>query len=420
VWGTRHVLDPVKAACDLGTMIRWLDFSDTTFTGGHPSDCIGALLGAADHASRRRRRQGAAPLTMADVLRAMVAAYEIQGLLARENRFDDPSVGLDHVIGVKLASTALATALLGGSQAQVEAALSNAVLDGHPLNAYRHVPNAGNRKSWAGGDAAGRGVWLALNAMRGEAGYPTPLTAPTWGFEAVYLGGKPVRLTPPLGSFVLDHVIFKLHPCQRNTTTAVESALRLHGWLKGRWQQVRRIVIRSHDEALRRADKTGPLRNRAARDHCIQYVVAVALIHGRLEPGDYRDDVAADPRIDALRERTRVVEDAAYTREHHDLAVRSCASAVQIELDDGSLSPLEETRFPSGDPSVRDAALPALQRKFERLTQGRRQDDQGRALFERLCDPGHLQAMPVPDFMDWVTRWSNVCAQPAGAATWAN
>lgn len=420
VWGTSYVLDPVKAACDLSTMIRWLDFSDTTFTGGHPSDCIGALLSTADHASRQRKRRGAPPLTMGDVLRAMVGAYEIQGLLASENRFDHPSVGLDHVIGVKLASTTMATALLGGTEAQIEAALSNAVLDGHPLNAYRHVPNAGDRKSWAGGDAAGRGVWLALNAMRGEMGYPTPLSAPTWGFEAVYLGGKPVRLSRQLGSFVLDNVILKLHPCQRNTTTAVESALRLHHWLEGRWHQVRRIVIYSHDEALRRADKTGPLRNRAARDHCIQYVVAVALIHGRLDPDDYADGIASDPRIDALRERMTVLEKADYTRDHHDLAVRSCANAVQVELEDGSLSPLEETRFPSGDPSVREASLPALLKKFDLLTRRRRPSDQGRALFERICDLGNMRQMPVPDFMDWVTQWSNTGASTPGATTWDN
>lgn len=404
VWGTPHRLDPVKAACDISTMIRWLDFSDTTFTGGHPSDSIGALLAAADHASRQRRRRGEPMLTMRDVLGAMVGAYEIQGLLASENRFDHPSVGLDHVIGVKLASTAMATALLGGSEGQIAAALSNAVLDGHPLNAYRHVPNAGDRKSWAGGDAAGRGVWLALSAMRGEMGYPTPLSAPTWGFEAVYLGGRPLQLSRPLGSFVLDNVIFKLYPCQRNTTTAVESALRLHRWLAGRCEQVHRIVIHSHDEAIRRTDKTGELPNRAARDHCMQYVVAVALLHGRLVPGDYEDGIARDPRIDALRARTRMVENPAYTRDHHDLAVRSCANAVQIELEDGSLSPLEETLFPAGDPSVRDTAMPALLSKFEALTQGHRPADQGRSLFERLCDINTLP--PVPEFMDWIAQWS--------------
>lgn len=409
VWGTPHRLDPVKAASDISAMIRWLDFSDTTFTGGHPSDSIGALLAAADYASRQRRRRGDPMLTMGDVLCAMTAAYEIQGLLAAENRFDHPSVGLDHVIGVKLASTAMATALLGGSEDQIAAALSNAVLDGHPLNAYRHVPNAGDRKGWAGGDAAGRGVWMALGAMRGEMGYPTPLSAPTWGFEAVYLGGRPLQLSRPLGSFVLDNVIFKLYPCQRNTTTAVESALRLHHWLGGRCEQVRRIVIHSHDEAIRRTDKTGELPNRAARDHCMQYVVAVALVHGRLAPGDYEDDIAGDPRIDGLRSRTCIVENAGYTRDHHDLAIRSCANAVQIELKDGSLSPLEESVFPTGDPSMRNTALPALLSKFELLTHGRRPADQGRSLFDRLRDVNTLP--PVPEFMDWVTHWSGGAVQ---------
>lgn len=240
--------------------------------------------------------------------------------------------------------------------------------------------------------------------MRGEMGYPTPLSASPWGFEAVYMDGRPLQLSRPLGSFVMDNVIFKLHPCQRNTTTAVESALRLHRWLGDRCAQVRRIVIHSHDEAIRRTDKTGELPNRAARDHCIQYVVAVALLHGRLTPGDYEDVVAQDPRIDGLRARTHVLENLAYTRGHHDLAVRSCANAVQIELDDGSLSPLEETIFPAGDPSMRDAAIPALLTKFELLTRGRRPDDQGQSLFERLCDANALPL--VPRFMDWVAQWS--------------
>lgn len=406
VWGTPHRLDPVKAACDISSMIRWLDFSDTTFAGGHPSDCIGALLAAADHHSRLRRREGLPMRTMRDVLGAMVAAYEIQGLLASENRFDHPSVGLDHVVGVKLASTAMSTALLGGNQGQIAAALSNAVLDGHPLNAYRHLPNAGDRKSWAGGDAASRGVWLALCAMRGEMGYPTPLSTPSWGFETVYLDGRRLQLPRSLGSFVLDHIIFKLHPCQRNTTTAVESALRLHRWLDGRYEQVRRIVIYSHDEAMRRADKTGELPNRAARDHCLQYVVAVALVHGRLTHRDYDDDIACDPRIDGLRARTHVIENTAYTRNHHDMAVLSCANAVQIELENGSLSPLEETLFPAGDPSMRSTAMPALMSKFTALTQECRLANSGRQIFDRLLDIDWLAETPVPDFMDWVVQWS--------------
>jgi 2-methylcitrate dehydratase len=401
VWGTSHVLDPIKAAHDISVLIRWLDFSDTTFVGGHPSDCIGALLAAADHASRLRLRQGTTPWRMADVFGAMVGAYEIQGLLAADNRFDSPAIGLDHVIGVKLASTAFATRLLGGDVRAIAAALSNAFLDGQPLNAYRHVPNAGSRKGWAGGDAAARGVALALDAVRGEMGYPRPLSAPTWGFEAVHMNGRPVRLTREPGSFVIDHVIFKLHACQRNTTTAVESALQLHAWLDGRpAERIRRVAIRTQDEAIRRTDKTGPLPNRAARDHSIQYVVAVALRHGRLTPEDYADEIAADPLIDGLRERTTVSEDLQFTREHHDAAIRSCASAVRIELDDGSVSPWITTRFPAGDPSRRGEALLALRAKFIDLTRRRWNAGQQQHLLGLLLDAERLKQMPVPDFMD--------------------
>ncbi|MDB5807573.1 MAG: 2-methylcitrate dehydratase [Betaproteobacteria bacterium] len=399
VWGTDYVLDPVKAAQDIGSMIRWLDFSDTSFVGGHPSDCIGALLAAADHTGRQQRGTGKAP-TMGDVYAAMVGAYEIQGLLAAANHFDHPSIGLDHVVDVKLACAAMATRLLGGDRDTIAAAVSNGFLDGQALNAYRHVPNAGSRKSWAGGDAAGRGVWLALSAMKGEMGYPRPLSAPVWGFEAVYMDGRPVTLAREPGSFVLDNVIFKLHPCQRNTTTAVESALRIHTWLAGRVDRIRRISIRSQDEAVRRTDKSGPLPNRAARDHSMQYVVAVALIHGRLAPDDYSDAAAADPRIDRLRERTVIVEDAAYTRDHHDLRIRSCANSVQVELDDGSCSALEETLFPAGDPTRRAGALPALHQKFDALTRHHWPQQRRDAIFARMCDAEAMQAMPVADFMD--------------------
>ncbi|WP_169457919.1 2-methylcitrate dehydratase [Ottowia thiooxydans] len=400
VWATGHVLDPVKAAHDLSVMIRWLDFSDTTFVGGHPSDNLGALLAAGDYLSRWRVRSGGPALIMADIYAAMIGAYEIQGLLAADNRFDHPSIGLDHVIGVKLASTAMAARLLGADANTIAAALSSAFLDGHSLNACRHTPNAGSRKGWAGADAASRGVWLALSAVRGEMGYPKALSAPTWGFEAVYLEGKRVELTRPLGSLILDNVIFKLHPCQRNTTTAVESALRLHEWLSGRLSNIKRVTIHTHDEAMRRANKTGPLPNRAARDHSIQYVVAVALLHGRLMPDDYSDTVANDDRIDWLRERTVVIENQGYTRDHHDMAVKSCANAVQIELEDGTISVLEETLFPAGDPSRRDVAVPALKAKFHTLTSYFWQEPHRSQLLARLLDVSTMAKMPVPTFMD--------------------
>ena len=400
VWGTGHVVDPIKAAHDIGVMIRWLDFSDTTFVGGHPSDNLGAILAASDYVSRQRRRSGAAPLLMADVYAAMVGAYEIQGLLASDNRFDDPSVGLDHVIGVKVASTAMATRLLGGDVTTIAGALSNAFLDGHPLNAYRHTPNAGPRKGWAGGDAAGRAVWLALNAMRGEMGYPTALSAPTWGFEAVYLSGASLKISRPLGSFVLDNVIFKLHPVQRNASTAVECALRLHRWLNGRLSSVKRIMIFTQNEALRRINKPGLLPNRAARDHSIQYAVAIALLRGRLISDDYSDESASDPRIDWLRDRTTVLEDVNYTHDHYDLTIRSCANAIQIELQDGTLSPLEETAFPIGDPSRRDGALPMLTDKFHALTCYHWLEPFRSDLLAQLLDAETMKLLPVCDFMD--------------------
>ena len=399
VWGTEHVVDPIKAAHDLSVMIRWLDFSDTTFAGGHPSDNLGAILAVSDHVSRQRLRSGLAPLLMADVYAAMVGAYEIQGQLAADNRFDQPSIGLDHVIGVKVASAAMAARLLGGDAGTIAAALSHAFLDGHSLNAYRHTPNAGPRKGWAGGDAASRGVWLALQAMLGERGCPTALSARTWGFEAVYLNGACVTLTRALDSFVLDNTIFKLHPCQRNASTAVESALRLHHWLDGRVSSIKCVSIFTQDEAVRRIDKPGLLPNRAARDHSIQYVVAVALLRGRLTADDYTDASAGDPRIDWLRERTTVTENARYTNGHHDLAVRSCANAVQIELQDGSLSPLEETLFPAGDPSRRADAIPLLKDKFHALTQHRWPEAFRDNLLARLLDADAMQHMPVPDFM---------------------
>jgi 2-methylcitrate dehydratase len=400
VWGTDHVVDPIKAAHDISVMIRWLDFSDTTFVGGHPSDNLGAILAASDHVSRLRQRCGVAPLLLSDVYAAMVGAYEIQGLLAADNRFDDPAIGLDHVIGVKIASTAMATRLLGGGVDTIAAALSNAFLDGHALNAYRHTPNAGPRKGWAGGDAASRGVWLALNAMQGEMGYPTALSAPTWGFEAVHLSGAALTTSRSMASLVLDNVIFKLHPVQRNASTAVESALRLHRWLDGRVSSIKLITIFTQSEAMRRINKNGLLVNRAGRDHCIQYAVAVALLRGDLTSDDYSDESAGDSRIDWLRERTVVLENDKYTRDHYLLSVRSCANAIQIELDDGTLSPREETTFPIGDPSRRDDALPMLTAKFHALTRHHWSEPFRSQLLARLLDADILQHMPVPEFMN--------------------
>lgn len=403
VWLTGEVLDPVKAAFDISAMVRWLDFSDTTTSGGHPSDNLGALFAAAHHAGPARAARGLAAYTLRDMAAAMAKAYEIQGLLAVANRFDHPSIGLDHVVGVKLASAAVATQLLGGGVEQVANALSNAFLDGQALNAYRHVPNAGTRKGWAGPDASARGLALALMAVRGEMGYPRPLSAPEWGFEAVHLQGRPLRLEAAPGTGVMDQLIFKLYPAQRNATTAVECALRLHAWLAGRVAQVRQVRVFTQDEAMRRIDKTGPLPNRAARDHSMQYIVASVLLRGRLQAEDYADEAAADPRLDALRARVVVREDAGYTRDHHDPRVLSCANAIEIELDDGTCSPRVEVLYPPGDVQRRAEALPALEKKFDALTQ--RLDpayrDRLRALFS---DTGALLAMPVSSFMALLSR----------------
>lgn len=401
--GTDFLLDPVKAAFDIGTSVRWLDFSDTTYVGGHASDNIGAILAAASYASSRRERAGQAPLLMRDVFDAMIKAYEIQGRLSAENRFDHPSIGLDHVIYVKIASTAVAAHLLGADRDTMLRALSNAWLDGQALNAYRHTPNAGTRKGWAGGDASSRGLWLAQLALRGDMGYPQPLSAETWGFEAVHMGGKPVKLAAALGSFVMDNVIFKLYPCQRNATTAVESAVRLRPWLDGRIPDITRIVLMTQDEAMRRINKTGPLPNRAARDHCLQYVVAMALLRGGLGPDDYGDEQAADPRIDWLRERMVVIENPVYTRDHHDMAIRSCANGIRIELADGDVSPLVETTYPIGDPSRRAEATPMLTDKFHTLTRRRWSSGKRSMLLERLLDNTRLTQTPIGEFMSWTT-----------------
>jgi 2-methylcitrate dehydratase len=407
VLGTALAADPVKAAFDTSMLIRWMDFSDTSVLGGHPSDNIGAILSAAQHRSERRLLEGSRALTMDDVARALRTAYEIQGCLA-SNKVDGADVGLDHVFYVKLASTAVATVLLGGTRQQVRNALSNAVLDGQSLNAYRHAPNAGSRKGWAGADASSRGLLLAAMSMRGEMGYPDPIGVPLWGFEAVHLHGRRLELGRAPAGYFLDNVIFKLVPCQRNGSTAVEAALRLHGWFCEHGGAAERIEIETQDEAMRRIVTSGPLPNPAARDHCLQYMVAVSLLHGRLVISSYTDEVAADPRIDALRQQVMVVtENPGFTAAHHDPTQRSCASAIRIFARDGAVSERVEVAYPIGDPRRRHEATSLLQAKFRDLTapcwDAGRQD----ALLTLLSDPDRLLSMHVPDFMDAVTDTSS-------------
>jgi len=402
VLGTALEANPVKAAFDTSMLIRWLDFSDTSVLGGHPSDNLGAILAAAEYRSGQLLRPGRPALTMRDVFRALSSAYEIQGCLA-SNRLDDPSIGLDHVFYVKLASTAVAAKLLGGDARAIRNALSNAVLDGQSLNAYRHVPNAGTRKGWAGADAASRGVTLAAMALRGEMGYPDPLHASVWGFEAVHLDNRKLRLGRMPGDYFLDRVIFKLVPCQRNGSTAVEAAIRLHDWFRAHDFEAERIEIFTQDEAMRRIVKSGPLPNIAARDHCLQYMVAVALLTGQLCAASYDDAMAADPRIDALRATMVVTESPEYTRAHHDPEVLSCANAIRITARDGAVSELVEVVFPVGDPVRRNEAAGLLHAKFRDLAAHCWDETRQESVIRMFSDTAALCEMTVPDFMDRVT-----------------
>src|SRR5579864_85117 len=321
--GTSFELDPVQAAFNIGAMIRWLDFNDTWLAAewGHPSDNLGAILAVADYLARKAVMEGKAPPTVRDVLTGMIKAHEIQGVLALENSFN--RLGLDHVLLVRVASTAVVTAMLGGSRDQVVNAVSNAWVDGGALRTYRHAPNTGSRKSWAAGDATSRAVRHALFALKGEMGYPSALSAKTWGFCDVLFKGHPVVLPQALGSYVMENVLFKIsYPAEFHAQTAVEAAVSLHPQVATRLEQIDRVVIETQEPGVRIIDKTGPLANPADRDHCIQYMVAIPLIFGRLTAEDYEDTVARDPRIDTLRGRMQVRENTVFTQEYYDPAKR--------------------------------------------------------------------------------------------------
>ena len=330
--GTSLRLDPVKAAWDIGCIIRWLDYNDTWLAAewGHPSDNLGAILAVADHLSQRRVAQGDAPLAMRDVLEAMIMAHEIQGVLALDNSFN--RVGLDHVVLVKVASTAVAAKLLGANREQLLSALSHAWVDGQSLRTYRHAPNAGSRKSWAAGDATSRGVRLANIALRGEMGIPSALSAPQWGFYDVLFShaNKDLRLKPEaerrlrfqreFGSYVMENILFKIaFPAEFHAQTACEAAVALHPRVKDRLNDIDKIVLTTHDSAIRIISKTGALANPADRDHCLQYMTAVPLIFGELNADHYEDSFhRAHPLIDQLRDKMVVEESAEYSADYHD------------------------------------------------------------------------------------------------------
>ncbi|MEL6868551.1 MAG: bifunctional 2-methylcitrate dehydratase/aconitate hydratase [Pseudomonadota bacterium] len=402
--GTQHVMDPVKAAWDIGCMIRWLDFNDTWLAAewGHPSDNLGAILAVADYLSRQRVAAGEAPLTMRDVLTAMIKAHEIQGVLALDNSFN--RVGLDHVLLVRVASTAVVTAMLGGSESQIIDALSHAWVDGSALRTYRHAPNAGPRKSWAAGDATSRAVRLAMLVMKGEIGYPSVLSAPTWGFYDVSFKGQAFKFQRDFDAYVMEQVLFKISfPAEFHAQTAVEAAVVLHPAVRDRLDDIDRIVLTTHESAIRIISKEGALNNPADRDHCLQYMVAIGLLKGDLVAEDYEDDVAADPRVDALRAKMQVEEDARYSAEYHEPDKRSIANAMQVFFKDGSSTDRVEIEYPIGHRRRREEGIPVLEAKFARNLATRFPAAQCQRIIALCSDQKTLEATAVNDFVDAMT-----------------
>ena len=399
--GTSYELDPVQAAYNIGVQVRWLDFNDTWLAAewGHPSDNLGAILSVADYLSRKATREGTAPLLVQDVLEAAIKAHEIQGAYALKNSFN--RVGLDHVILVRLASTAVATRLLGGGKQEIINAVSHSWIDGGALRTYRHAPNAGPRKSWAAGDACRRAVTHALNAVKGCVGYPSALSAKTWGFYDVAFKGKAFEFERPLGSYVMDNVLFKISfPAEFHAQTAVECAMKLHPQVSGRLDQIEKIVIRTQEAGVRIIDKTGPLANYADRDHCLQYMVAVPLIFGRLTADDYMDAVAADPRIDALRNKMEVSENPQFTADYFDPDKRYIGNSIQVHFTDGTGTQEVSIDYPIGHRKRRQEGVPVLLEKFAAALAGHLPAHRVSQILALTADPARLQATPVHEFLD--------------------
>jgi 2-methylcitrate dehydratase len=399
--GTSYELDPVRAAFNIGTMIRWLDFNDTWLAAewGHPSDNLGAILAVADYLSRKANAGDNEPVKLKQILAAAVQAHEIQGVLALSHSFN--RVGLDHVLLVRIASTAVSARLLGGTREEIINAISNAFLDGGALRTYRHFPNTGSRKSWAAGDAASRGVFHALQAIRGEMGYATALTAKEWGFQDVVYRGRSIALVQPLGSYVMRNVLFKISfPAEFHAQTAVEAAIHLHSAVADRLDQVSRIVIETQESGKRIIDKTGPLSNPADRDHCIQYMVAVPLIRGNLTAEDYEDEAARDPMIDQLRSKMKVQENPQFTRDYLDPEKRSIGNSVQVFFADGSATEKVSVEYPIGHPRRRAEGEPLLRAKFERNLRSRIAPKNADRVLRLLQDEQMAEATPVHDLFE--------------------
>ena len=399
--GTSFVLDPVKGAWDIGAIIRWLDFNDTWLAAewGHPSDNLGGILAAADYLSQKNISEGKDSLTMKDVLTGMIKAHEVQGILALENSFN--RVGLDHVVLVKVASTAVISSMFGLSKEQTIDALSQAWVDGQSLRTYRHAPNAGPRKSWAAGDATSRALQLVLITQKGQIGYPSVLSAPTWGFYDVQFKGNPFSLPREFDSYVMENVLFKISfPAEFHAQTAVEAAVILHDEIKDRLDEIEKILISTHESAIRIISKEGKLNNPADRDHCLQYMTAIGLLKGNLVAEDYEDDVASDPRVDQLREKMVIEEDERYSREYLEADKRSIANAIQIIFKDGSSTKKVEVEYPIGHRRRREQGIPLLIEKFERNLATQFSPSRSEEILAICSDQATLESTPVTNFME--------------------
>lgn len=398
VFGTQYELDPVQAAFNIGAIIRWLDFNDTFLAAewGHPSDNLGGILAVVDYLNRAQHKE----LTINDVLHAMIKAHEIQGILALDNSFN--RVGLDHVILVKVATTAVVTHLLGGTKDQINNAISNAWLDGQSLRTYRHAPNTGSRKSWAAGDATARGVRLALMAMKGEMGYPSVLTAKTWGFYDVSFQGKSFSLQRPFGEYVMENILFKIaYPAEFHAQTAVECALTLHPHVKNKLDQIEKIVVRTQEPAMRIISKKGPLHNPADRDHCIEYMIAIPLIYGKLTAEHYEDHIANNPQIDLLRAKMHVIEDTQLSKDYLDPEKRSIGNAIQILFKDGSKTEKVSIDYPIGHKRRRTDGIPLLLAKFKAAVYDHYPEKQANEILSICLNQEKLCNLPVDQ---WISQ----------------
>ena len=406
--GTNFELDPVKGAFDIGCMIRWLDFNDTWLAAewGHPSDNLGAILSACDYVSRKNENEGKEALKVKDILKAMIMAHEIQGVIALDNSFN--KVGLDHVVLVKVASTAVATKILGGNYDQIIDAVTNAWVDGQSLRTYRHAPNAGSRKSWAAGDATSRAIRLALMVLSGEMGYPSVLSAKGWGFQDVLFDGNQITIPQEFSSYVMENVLFKISfPAEFHAQTAVEAAVKIHPEVINRLDEIEKIEVTTHESAIRIISKVGDLNNPADRDHCLQYMIAIGLLKGNLVAEDYEDDVAADPRIDALREKMVISEDVSYSEDYLDSNKRSIANKLKVIFKDGSFSEEVEVHYPIGHKRRREEGIPILLNKFKENLNTVFAKDKADEIYAKLSNPEALDNMSVIEFQDLLKQEHN-------------